>query len=69
MTLSEETLLLPGQEARLTEITSKHELVYERFSPHKKRTLLAIVSLCAVLPREYLGQQGLTPMGSVNSNC
>lgn len=53
MTTSEEAPLLPDREPHLSETTSKHELVYERFSPRRKRVLLTIVSLYAVLPREW----------------
>ena len=42
-TQSEETPLL----------SSKHEALYQRFTPEEKRSLVAMVSVCGLLPCEY----------------
>jgi hypothetical protein len=47
---SEKSPLLSDQD----HITGKHEVVYHRFSPAKKRLIVAMVSLCGLIPSEYV---------------
>ena len=44
---------LPASEVPASEIL-RHELLYQRFSPSQKRTIVALISYAAVIPCEYL---------------
>ena len=48
---SEETPLLDSQDDLAT--IQQHEAVYARFSPVRKRTIVALVALAGLSPRMY----------------
>ena len=51
---SEESPLLPSDQDRNA---GKHEAVYRRFSPAKKRLIVGMVSLCGLIPCESSNPQ------------
>ena len=46
----ESPLLAPSSNPEIL----KHDLLYQRFSPSQKRTIVALISYGAVIPCEYL---------------
>ena len=46
----ESPLLTPPSDSEI----SKHDLLYQRFSPSQKRTIVGLISYGAVIPCEYL---------------
>ena len=53
MTSTEETPLLTGTTSISDPEILKHDLLYQRFSPSQKRTIVALISYAAVIPCEY----------------
>lgn len=47
---SEETPLL-NDNAADSDVQTRHEAVYRRFSPARKRTIVGLVSVCGLIPR------------------
>ena len=65
MTSTEETPILTGTTSISDPEILKHDLLYQRFSPSQKRTIVALISYAAVIPCEYLLPHSLSQHGIV----